>query len=256
MAQSLVIGNWKMHGSLSQNQQLIESIAEQMFELDTVKLAVCPPDIYLAQILLELDANELPIALGAQNVCAESPDSGAFTGECAAAMLADLDISYALVGHSERRQYYAESDATVLAKFQQLIAKNISPVLCLGENLAQREAGDTLAVVKQQLCAVFDAVDIDAMQHSVIAYEPVWAIGTGKTATPAQAQEVHAFIREQIANYSPAAAEQISLLYGGSVKADNAADLFAQADIDGALVGGAALNADQFLKIAKAAESA
>ena len=256
MAKSLVIGNWKMFGSLGFNQDLIEDLSENLPPLNKVGLAVCPPSIYLSQVLVELDANELPIALGAQNVCAEENKEGAYTGEVSATMLADLEVQYTLVGHSERREYYGESDEVVLAKFKQLQEKGITAVLCVGEGLEQREAGETLSVIETQIKAVLDAVGIEQMQKAVIAYEPIWAIGTGKTASPEQAQEVHAYIRDLLAQADTKSAADISLLYGGSVKPDNAASLFAQQDIDGALVGGASLNAEQFIAIAKAAEAA
>lgn len=255
MAKSLVIGNWKMFGSLGFNQHLIEDLAEGMPALENAGVAVCPPSIYLSQVFVELDSNELPIALGAQNVCAQNPDEGAYTGEVSARMLKDLDVSYGLVGHSERREYYKESDAVVLEKFKQLQSESITPVLCVGESLAQREAGEAASVINTQLSAVLNAVDEKALSNMVIAYEPIWAIGTGKTASPEQAQEVHASIRAFLAAKSEKLAEETSVLYGGSVKPENAAELFAKKDIDGALVGGASLKASQFIAICKAAET-
>ncbi|MCK5881613.1 MAG: triose-phosphate isomerase [Sinobacterium sp.] len=235
MARSLVIGNWKMFGSLDFNQALIEDLAEGLPVLAQATVAICPPSIYLSQIFVELDSHELPILLGAQNVCAQNSVEGAYTGEVSAKMLKDLDVSYGLVGHSERREYYKESDAVVLNKFKQLQQESITPVLCVGESLAQRESGEAQAV---------------------IAYEPIWAIGTGKTASPEQAQEMHQFIRGLLKAKSADLAENTSLLYGGSVKPDNAVELFAKKDIDGALVGGASLKAEQFIAVCKAAEAA
>lgn len=255
MAKSLVIGNWKMFGSLDFNHALIEDLAEGLPSLEHATVAVCPPSIYLSQIFVELDANESPILLGAQNVCAQSAVEGAYTGEVSAKMLKDLEVSFGLVGHSERREYYKESDEVVLEKFKQLQKESITPVLCVGESLDQREAGNALAVIESQLSAVLNGVDDAALANMVIAYEPIWAIGTGKTASPEQAQEVHAFIREFLVGKGAEIAENTSLLYGGSVKPDNAAELFSKKDIDGALVGGASLKASQFIAVCKAAET-
>ncbi len=253
MANSLVIGNWKMFGSLSFNQELIEDLAETMPALDNINVAVCPPSIYLSQVFVELDSNELPILLGAQDVCAQNSIEGAYTGEVSAKMLKELDVAYGLVGHSERREYYQESDAVVLEKFRQLQSESITPVLCVGESLQQREAGEAVAVINAQLSAVLNAVDEKALSNMVIAYEPIWAIGTGKTASPEQAQDVHASIRDFLASKNAELAANTSVLYGGSVKPENATELFAKKDIDGALVGGASLKASQFIAICKAA---
>ena len=256
MAKSLVIGNWKMFGSLNFNQALIEDLAENLPELERATVAVCPPSIYLSQVFVELDSHELPILLGAQNVCAQNSKEGAYTGEMSALMLKDLDVSYGLVGHSERREYYSESDEVVLAKFKQLQSEGITPVLCIGESLAQREAGEAQSIIRSQLSAILSHIDGEALQNMVIAYEPIWAIGTGRTASPEQAQEIHAFIRDFLMSKGADVAEKTSILYGGSVKPDNAVELFAKQDIDGALVGGASLKADQFIAVCKAAESA
>lgn len=253
MANSLVIGNWKMFGSLSFNQELIEDLAETMPALDNINVAVCPPSIYLSQVFVELDSNELPILLGAQDVCAQNSIEGAYTGEVSAKMLKELDVAYGLVGHSERREYYQESDAVVLEKFRQLQSESITPVLCVGESLQQREAGEAVAVINAQLSAVLNAVDEKALSNMVIAYEPIWAIGTGKTASPEQAQDIHASIRDFLASKNTELAANTSVLYGGSVKPENATELFAKKDIDGALVGGASLKASQFIAICKAA---
>ncbi len=253
MANSLVIGNWKMFGSLSFNQELIEDLAETTPALDNINVAVCPPSIYLSQVFVELDSNELPILLGAQDVCAQNSIEGAYTGEVSAKMLKELDVAYGLVGHSERREYYQESDAVVLEKFRQLQSESITPVLCVGESLQQREAGEAVAVINAQLSAVLNAVDEKALSNMVIAYEPIWAIGTGKTASPEQAQDIHASIRDFLASKNTELAANTSVLYGGSVKPENATELFAKKDIDGALVGGASLKASQFIAICKAA---
>jgi triosephosphate isomerase len=255
MAKSLVIGNWKMFGSLDFNQALIEDLAEGLPILDNVTVAVCPPSIYLSQIFVELDAHDSSILLGAQNVCAHSAQEGAYTGEVSAQMLKDVDVSFGLVGHSERREYFNESDEIVLSKFKLLQQLSITPVLCVGETLQQREAGQAENVIKSQLSAVLDGLSADSLQDMVIAYEPIWAIGTGKTASPEQAQDIHAVIREFLSHKNALLADRTSILYGGSVKAANAKQLFEKKDIDGALVGGASLKADQFIAVCKAAES-
>lgn len=252
MRQPLVIGNWKMHGSLSANDVLLTALLAQLPAQLPARVAVCPPAVYLAQVTGRLQGSK--VLTGAQNVCAEAQDAGAYTGEVAAAMLAEFNLAYGLVGHSERREYYSESDAVVARKFARLQQAGITPVLCVGENLEQREAGETLAFISGQLMAVINELGIAAFANAVIAYEPIWAIGTGKTATPEQAQEVHAYIRQLLAKQDETIAAQMQLLYGGSVKADNAAELFAMQDIDGALVGGASLKADEFSAICKAAE--
>lgn len=254
MRQPLVMGNWKMHGALAANAELIKALASLLPEKRQAHIAICPPAVYLTQVLVELEQSQSGIALAAQNVCAQAPDAGAYTGETSAQMLADLAVDYCLVGHSERREYFGESNEVVAQKFKQLQTQGITPVLCVGETLEQREADKTLAVIEAQINAVLDVVGIEAFAQAVIAYEPVWAIGTGKTASPEQAQEIHAFIRGLIAKGDANVAKQLQLLYGGSVKAENASELFAMADIDGALVGGASLNAEQFSAICKAAE--
>jgi len=248
MLQKLIAGNWKMNGGLAANQALLtEILAGLTAQAPVCKVAVAVPAPYLAQVQ-QLTAGSA-IALGAQDVSQHA--SGAFTGEVSAQMLGDFGVRYALVGHSERRQYHGETDAVVAAKAQAALAGGITPIVCLGETLAQREAGETEAVVQRQLAAVLAAVGGDA-ERLVVAYEPVWAIGTGKTATPEQAQAVHAALRAQLARGSDAAA-RIPLLYGGSMNAANAAQLLAQPDIDGGLIGGAALKAADFLHIIAAA---
>jgi len=246
MRRPLVLANWKMNGSLSANRELIEGLVAGWNGLANTGVAVCPPSVYLAQIA-ELVA-QTDIGLGAQDL--SSVSSGAYTGEVAAEMLAEFDCRFVLVGHSERREYHQENDECVAAKFVAAQRANLVPVLCVGETLAQRDAGETLPVIGKQLKAVIDLAGRDALASAVVAYEPVWAIGTGRTASPEQAQEVHAFIRNELGSV----AERVSVVYGGSVKPDNAEELFAQRDIDGALVGGASLKAQDFLAICRAAQ--
>jgi len=249
MRRKLVIGNWKMHGDHAALAQLLDSLRHSLSALSNTDVAVCPPFVYLAAARQQLIGSV--IALGAQNLCAEA--KGAFTGEISAAMLRDCGCRYVIVGHSERRQLFHENDALVAAKTAAALQANLTPIVCVGETLQQRETGATLGVIEAQLTAVFARLDSADIQRIVIAYEPVWAIGSGKTATPAQAQEVHAFIRRQLTIVLPDAAT-VPILYGGSVKADNATTLFAQPDIDGGLIGGASLNAEEFAAICKAAE--
>ncbi|GAA7754993.1 MAG: triose-phosphate isomerase [Burkholderiaceae bacterium] len=245
MRQKLVIGNWKMHGSLAANAALLEGIKAAPAR---AKLAVCAPFPYLAQCQTLLSGSQ--VAWGAQDVSSEA--RGAFTGEVAASMLGEFGCGYALVGHSERRTYHGETDAVVAAKALRALEFDIVPVVCVGETLAEREAGQTDAVVGRQLQAVLDALSIEQLGRIVLAYEPVWAIGTGKTATSAQAQEVHAALRARVAAKDAGVAARMAILYGGSVKPDNAAELFSMSDIDGGLIGGASLKADDFLAIGNA----
>ncbi|KDP85728.1 triose-phosphate isomerase [Cupriavidus basilensis] len=245
MRQKLVIGNWKMHGSLAANAALLEGIKAVPAR---ARLAVCAPFPYLAQCQSLLAGSN--VAWGAQDVSAEA--RGAFTGEVAASMLAEFGVSYALVGHSERRSYHGENDATVAAKALRTLEFGIVPVVCVGETLAQREAGETEAVVGRQLGAVLEALSLEQLGRIVLAYEPVWAIGTGKTASSEQAQAVHAFLRGQVAARDAGVAARMAMLYGGSVKPDNAAELFSMPDIDGGLIGGASLKSDDFLAIGNA----
>ena len=249
MRRRLVIGNWKMHGS-------IESIAELLASLDlssidaAVEVAVCPTSLHIAAVANQLDA-DARIKVGAQNV--SDAESGAFTGEIAAHMLIDFGISFALVGHSERRELFGESDELVAAKVAAVISAGITPVVCVGETLAERQAGETELVVLRQLNAVVQRVGIEGIEQCIVAYEPIWAIGTGETASPAQAQEVHAALRVRLQQLDVDLAEKTPILYGGSVKANNASELFAQPDIDGGLVGGASLKADEFNAICASA---
>jgi triosephosphate isomerase len=244
MRQSLIMGNWKMNGSREEGLQLAKALAEGLGAVSQ-EVAVCVPFVYLSDIRGVLASS--PIALGAQNVADQA--SGAYTGEVSAAMLADCGVKYALVGHSERRSYYGDTSQSVANRFVQAQKQNVVPVLCVGETLEEREQNRTFQVVDEQLDAVIDAAGIEAFANAVIAYEPVWAIGTGKTASDEQAQEVHQYIRQQIAKRSQAIADKVQILYGGSVKPDNAKALFAMPDIDGGLVGGASLDAKGFLQI-------
>ena len=249
MRKPLVAGNWKMHGSKSMADSLLKSLVAGIRPEAEVDLAVFPPFPYLyrAQKLLR----DSPITLGAQTL---SPMAqGAHTGEVSASMLLDLGCRYVLVGHSERRQLYGESDPAVAARFDVAVQAGLEPVLCVGETLEQRERSETSAVIGAQIDAVLARCGIDSLASATIAYEPVWAIGTGKTATPDQAQEVHAYIRDKLRAQDDMIGGQIRILYGGSVNGSNAAELFAQEDIDGGLVGGASLKAGDFLAIRDAA---
>jgi triosephosphate isomerase len=247
MRKKLVAGNWKMHGSLAENAALLSTLKPALAGIETV---VCVPFPYLAQAQAELAGSS--IAWGAQNLSEHS--KGAYTGEVSASMLRDFGCSYVIVGHSERRSLYGESDQQVAAKFIAAQAGGLVPILCVGESLEEREAGITEQVVARQLDAVIGAAGIGALANAIVAYEPVWAIGTGKTASPEQAQAVHAFIRGKIAGLDAAIADGLVIQYGGSVKAANAAELLAQPDIDGGLIGGASLIADEFVAICRAAK--
>lgn len=245
----LIAGNWKMNGSLAANEALVKAMLTGLNGAEPVAdMALCAPAPYLAQLQTLL--KDSPIAWGAQDVSAH--EQGAYTGEVSAAMLQDFACRYAIVGHSERRQYHGETDALVATKAQRALALGITPIVCVGETLAERDAGQTEAVVKRQLAAVIHAV-AHCTSEIVVAYEPVWAIGTGKTATPEMAQQVHAVLRAQLsaATQHP---ERVHILYGGSMNAANAASLLAQPDIDGGLIGGASLKASDFLQIVAAAQ--
>ena len=246
MKKKLIAGNWKMNGSLAANQALLQEIISGVGS-PAADVAVCVPAAYLAQIQLLL--KDSAIVLGAQDVSAH--ESGAFTGETSGAMLKEFGVRYCLVGHSERRQYHAETDAVVALKAQRALAHGITPIVCVGETLAEREASRTEEVVKRQLAAVIH-VNGHCISEIVVAYEPVWAIGTGKTASAEQAQAVHAVLRAQL-HAATEHSDRIHILYGGSMNAANAAQLLAQPDIDGGLVGGASLKATDFLAIIAAA---
>lgn len=249
MRQPLVAGNWKMHGSRAENARLIERLAER-FPATGVACAVCPPHVYLSEVGRLLRAAELPIALGAQDVSPEA--KGAYTGEVSVTMLQDVDCKFVIVGHSERRKMEGENDHLVARKFAAAHTRMI-PILCVGEREAERTEGRTLDVIQRQLDAVVERCGAIGFAGAVIAYEPRWAIGTGMTATPEQAQEVHAFIRGHLARLDAKIADEVRILYGGSVNAGNAAELFAMPDVDGGLIGGASLKAEEFLAILAAA---
>jgi len=250
MARATVIANWKMNGSLTSNAALGGALAAALKSLLDIDLAVCVPFPYLAQMEQQLSGT--PLHLGAQNVNAEA--GGAHTGEVSCAMLQDFGCRYVLVGHSERRTLYDESDNTVAQKFKAVVSANMRPVLCVGETLEQRNAGQTTDIITSQIHAVLNEVGMSAFEQALVAYEPVWAIGTGETATPDQAQQVHAHMRALFAFECAEVARSIPLLYGGSVNQDNASTLFAQPDVDGGLIGGASLNAEAFVKICQSAQ--
>ena len=247
----LVAGNWKMNGSNAANAELVDRIVAGMPQSESVELLICPPFPYLGAVAAKLSGTG--VALGAQNV--SQHEAGAYTGETAPSMLRDVGCAYVLVGHSERRAIMGESSEMVAAKFQAAQDAGLIAVLCVGETQQQREAKQTEAVVDEQLNAVIDNSGIEAFKNAVIAYEPVWAIGTGLTATPEQAQDVHRHIREVLAARNQDVADVVRILYGGSVKGDNAAGLFSKPDIDGGLIGGASLKSADFLAIAEAAAS-
>ncbi len=247
MRKSLVAGNWKMNGSAASIDALMDGIIAGLAEANADVL-VCPPYVYLGQVAGKIAGTS--IHLGAQDVSVEG--SGAYTGDVSADMLKDLGCSYVIVGHSERRAIHGESSELVAAKFVAAQTSGLIPVLCVGETLAEREAGNTMAVVTEQFSAVLELAGIAAMKRAVLAYEPVWAIGTGKTATAEQAQEVHAGLRKVAAEQDAEVAAGLQILYGGSCKPGNAAELFAMEDIDGGLIGGASLQAEDFLGICAA----
>ena len=247
MRRTLIAGNWKMNGSFASNAGLLDGVRAGAAAVSG-ELAVCVPAPYLAQVQSALGGS--PVRWGAQDVSAH--ERGAFTGEVSAEMLLEFGCSYVIVGHSERRSYHAESDELVAQKAQRALASGLTPIVCVGETLEEREQGATDAVVSRQLAPVLDAMRTQ-LASMVIAYEPVWAIGTGKTATPEMAQQVHARLRAMLAERDAESAQQVRILYGGSMKPDNAKDLLAKPDIDGGLIGGASLNASDFLAIAHAA---
>jgi triosephosphate isomerase len=241
-----------MNGTRSSATDLVGAVRQGVTALGAVQVAVCPPFVYLAEVAKLLQGTQ--IALGGQDVCPETGE-GAYTGEVSGAMLRDVGCSHVIVGHSERRAMYGDSDEIVARKFFAAQAAGLTPILCVGEQLEERESGTTEAVVARQLDAILaQEGGAAALGEAVIAYEPVWAIGTGRTATPQQAQDVHAFIRERVAGHDAAVAAGVRILYGGSVKAGNAAELFSMPDIDGGLIGGASLDAEQFLAICHAAQ--
>lgn len=249
MRRPMVAGNWKMNGTRAGVAELIRSLRAQDFP-DEVEVAVFPSCLHVSQVVSGLEGKA--IAVGAQD-CAVEPGFGAFTGEFSASQLADAECEWVLVGHSERRLIQGESNEVVSQKFAAAQRGGLKPILCIGETLDQREAGETLRVVERQLSRILVDLGVAVFENAVVAYEPVWAIGSGLTATPQQAQEVHAAIRRQLARENRKIAEGVRILYGGSVKAENAAELFGMVDIDGGLVGGASLQADEFGAICRAA---
>jgi triosephosphate isomerase (TIM) len=249
MRRPVVAGNWKMHGSRSANEALLTDLERRLKPDWQVDVVVFPPYVYLADAVRMLDGGA--IAVGAQDVCTEPV--GAFTGQVAAAMLKDVGCRYVIVGHSERRRLYHEDDVIVARKFVAVLQAGLTPVLCVGETLEEREAHRTEAVVARQLDAVTAMNGVGSLAEAIVAYEPVWAIGTGRTASPQQAQDVHAYLRGRIGVQDAKMARHLRILYGGSVKAANAAELFSMPDVDGGLVGGASLSADEFLEICAAA---
>jgi len=248
MRKKLVAGNWKMHGSRSQAHELMQKICTNP---PNVEMAILPPYPYLAELIMQY--SDKGMHFGAQDCSAHA--QGAYTGEVATSMLKDLGCHYVVVGHSERRQYHAESNEYVALKFAQAQQSGLVPILCVGETLAEREKGVAEKVVSAQIDSVLQQCGIESLTNAMIAYEPVWAIGTGRNATPEQAQEMHAFIRGKITKESAIIAGSLRILYGGSVKSTNARQIFAQPDVDGGLVGGASLIAEEFLAICNAAFS-
>ncbi len=249
MRQPFVAGNWKLNGTLASIRDLVEGLKAGENTVGNVDIAVCPPFIYIPEAAKLLEDSKIEI--GSQNMSRHS--SGAFTGEVSGPMLKEFGVKYAIIGHSERRANYGETDEKAARKFVAVKENGLVPILCVGETLVEYERGNTFGVVKRQIDAILDFFGVEAFDGTVIAYEPVWAIGTGKTATPEQAQSVHEFIRGRIAECSEEVAAKVQILYGGSVKAANAEELFAQPDIDGGLVGGASLDAKEFLAICAAA---
>ena len=246
---ALVAGNWKMNGTLASIRPLLAAISGGLEEEAAAEVVLCPPFVYIP----EVSGFAAPgrVGLGAQDVSERA--GGAYTGEVSAKMLKDCGCRYVIVGHSERRALYGEQDGLVAEKFRAAQAGGLTPILCLGESAAEREAGHTEAVIARQLDVVIEQAGVAAFANAVIAYEPVWAIGTGKTATPDEAEAAHAFIRRRLARHDRRIAAELRILYGGSVKADNARQLFNRADIDGGLIGGASLSAEDFLAICRAA---
>jgi triosephosphate isomerase len=249
MRRKMVAGNWKMNGSQAEAAALLKGIHQGMATVKEAEVVVCPPFILIPSVATQLQGGR--IAWGGQDLNVNT--SGAFTGEVSGPMLKDFGCTYVIVGHSERRALYGETDQVVAQKFKAAQAVGLIPILCVGETLDEREANATESVVARQLDAVLALTGIESLAKAVIAYEPVWAIGTGKTASPEQAQTVHRFIREKLAGKNAVVAKGLRLLYGGSVKGANAQELFGQPDIDGGLIGGASLNAEDFLAICRAA---
>lgn len=248
----LVAGNWKLHGTRNGAARLVEAVRSECDSVGAVDVVLCPVSVHIPLVSERVAGS--PVRVGAQDVSDQA--RGAYTGEVAADMLVEYDCGYAIVGHSERRARHGEDDARVAAKFSAAVAAGLRPILCVGESLEQRDAGESLAVATGQLRAVLDAVGAEAFAEGVVAYEPIWAIGTGRTATPEQAQEMHAALRAVLSERQQDLGEQVRIVYGGSVKGSNSAELFAQGDIDGALVGGASLDSEEFMTICRAAGEA
>lgn len=252
MRQPLIAGNWKMNGTRSSAEALIKGVLAGADSVEKAEVVICPPYPFLA--LGEQLLSSSTVRLGAQNVCTEA--SGAYTGEVAASMLAEFGCRYVICGHSERREYYGETDEIIARKLDMTISRAMTPILCVGETLEQREQGRMEEVIAGQIDAIISRNGIASFGQLEVAYEPVWAIGTGQTATPAQAQDVHDFIRRRIAGHDPVIAAKVRILYGGSMKPGNALELLSQTDIDGGLIGGAALVAEDFLAICQAGDAA
>lgn len=252
MRSPLVVGNWKMNGTRESARNLLDALIQGFDSRAQAGMGVCVPYVFIPAAADQLKGTD--ILLGSENVADQ--DVGAFTGEISAAMIKEFGCELAIVGHSERRHLYGESNKLVAARYRQAQAQGILPIFCVGETLEQREHNQTFVIIDAQLAQLFDESGAASLRNAVIAYEPVWAIGTGKTATPEQAQKVHAYIRKQIASHDPGLAEEVRILYGGSVKPDNAAELFGMPDIDGGLIGGASLDARAFLSICSSAEVA
>lgn len=248
----LVAGNWKMNGSRQANEALVRDIAIELRKYPDIDTLVCPPAVYLDSVGAQIGSS--PLQLGAQDL-SEQEKPGAYTGEIHGMMLRDVGCTHVIVGHSERRALYGESSERVAAKFRTAQMCGLVPILCVGETLAQRESGQTETVIKEQMDAVIELCGVESLAKAVVAYEPVWAIGTGATASPEQAQAVHAFVRGEVARRDDKIANSLTILYGGSVKSDNAGELFACADVDGGLIGGASLKAGEFLAICAAAQA-
>lgn len=245
MRRPLVVGNWKLNGTRVSTQRLLSKFVAELASEAATEAAVCVPFVFISQVAEQLADTSL--FWGSQNVA--DRDHGAFTGEISASMLKEFGCRFAIIGHSERRHIYGESSALVAERFKQAITNDLQPIVCVGETLEEREKNDTFDVIEKQLSPVLDIAGVESFVNAVIAYEPVWAIGTGRTASTEQAQQVHAYIRKIIAGFDQSIAESLRIIYGGSVTADNAGALFSMADIDGGLIGGASLNAKSFLDI-------
>ncbi|PIE43166.1 MAG: triose-phosphate isomerase [Gammaproteobacteria bacterium] len=252
MRQKLVAGNWKMHGELGFSKTLTETLCDGLSKADiSSQVAIFPPSVVLAPVVSIVTESKVACAVGSQNIATQV--EGAYTGEISAAMVKSVGCSMTLIGHSERRTLYGETDQVVAEKLRRALDSGLMPIVCVGETLDERESGITEKVIETQVSAAFDSFSTNAVGNVIIAYEPVWAIGTGKTASPDEAQQVHKFIRDLLSQKDKALAAGMRILYGGSVKPDNAGELFAQEDIDGGLIGGASLSAESFLRICSAA---